>query len=86
MSIPGCSSFDFMQKPGKGETLMVTFEVEEAMSIGPWITRSVNFFTVPPWTRTNKNEKTNQSSFHVSGVGHLAQQVSVSLFDFPVIV
>jgi len=26
LSIPGWSSFDFMQKPGEGETLMVTFE------------------------------------------------------------
>lgn len=26
LSTPGWSSFDFMQKPGEGETLMVTFK------------------------------------------------------------
>jgi hypothetical protein len=26
LSTPGCSSFDFMQKPGEGDTLMVTFK------------------------------------------------------------
>jgi hypothetical protein len=34
LSIPGCSSFDFTQKPGEGETSVVTFRVgvEDVMS------------------------------------------------------